>query len=170
MTPESVNTEGAEIKRSLVEALYRQYSKALSTFLARQRLQPDEVADIVQETYCRVQRAGNVEGIRDPRAFLFRVASNIRFNERKLRRSSLDKERVDLESVEIPSDAPSAYRSFKGEQDLKIVCAAFDELSDRCREAFVMNRFENRTYPQIAARLGISVSMVENTLRTRSRI
>lgn len=161
MTSEFVSPDAADVKRSLVDALYRKYSEALSNFLSRQHLRPDEVADIVQETYCRVQQAGSVKTIRNPKAFLFRVASNIRFNERKLRRGSLESEQVDLENLDIPSDEPSAYRSFQGEQDLAMVCAAFDELSDKCRKAFVMNRFENMTFVQIAAKLEISVSMVE---------
>lgn len=34
-------------------------------------------------------------------------------------------------------------------------------LPQRTREAFLMHRFESQTYRQIAARLGVSVSMVE---------
>jgi RNA polymerase sigma-70 factor (ECF subfamily) len=102
-----------------------------------------------------------VDEIRNPRAFLFRVASNIRFNERKRRRHTIERDLLDIQSVEIASEEPSAYRSFEGEQDLELVRAAFDELSASCREAFVMNRFEGLTFAQIAVRLDISVSMVE---------
>lgn len=161
MTSESAKPDAASAKRSWVDALYRRYSKALSTFLVRQHVKPDEVAEIVQETYCRIQQVGNVETIRNPRAFLFRIAHNIRFNERQHRRHILERERLDIDSVELASEAPSAYRSFKGEQDLEIVRAAFEALSAPCREAFVMNRFKSLTFAQIAVRLDISVSMVE---------
>lgn len=161
MTSESPLTDPAAAKRSWVDALYRKYSQALSTFLVRQRVKPDEAAEIVQETYCRIQQVGDVETIRDPKAFLFRVAHNIRFNERKHRRSALERDVLDIDSVELPSNAPSPYQTFKGEQDLAIARAAFEELSDACREAFVMNRFRSLTFAQIAVRLDISVSMVE---------
>lgn len=161
MTSEFAKSDAADAKRSLVDALYQKYSQALWTFLLRQRVKPDEVADIVQETYCRIQQAGHVDTIRNPRAFLFRVASNIRFNERKRRRCSLEQDLLDIERVDVPSEEPSAYRSFQGEQDLELVRVAFEELSDTCREAFVMNRFEGLTFTQIAVRLDVSVSMVE---------
>ncbi len=161
MTSEFAKPDAADAKRSLVEALYRKYSEALTTFLARQRLRPDEVADIVQETYCRIQQVGDVDTIRYPRAFLFRVARNIRFNERKRRRSNIEQDLLNIETVDVPSNEPSAYRSFKGKQDLEIVRTAFNELGNTCREAFVLNRFENLTFAQIAARLDISISMVE---------
>ncbi|MEP7247313.1 MAG: sigma-70 family RNA polymerase sigma factor [Gammaproteobacteria bacterium] len=141
--------------------MYRRYSKALSIFLARQRIRPDEVADVVQETYARIQQVEDVDAIRNPKAFLFRVACNICFNERKRRSKTLEQDWLDIEVIDPPSEAPSAYRSFKGEQDLEIVRAAFDELGEVCREAFIMNRFANLTFGQIAKRLEISVSMVE---------
>lgn len=161
MSSDLAKPDAADAKRSLVDALYRRYSEALSTFLTRQRVRPDEVADIVQETYCRIQQSGNVDRIRNPKAFLFRVASNIRFNERKRRRSTIEQHQLSIEAVDIPSDEPGPYRSFKGEQDLETVRAAFDQLSATCREAFIMNRFESLTFVQIADRLDISVSMVE---------
>src|SRR5262245_20026387 len=128
MTSEVAKPDAAAAKRSLVDALYQKYAKALSTFLVRQRVKPDDVAYIVQETYYRVQQAGRVEEIRNPRAFLFRVANNIRFNERKRRRNTIEREALDIESLELASDTPSAYRSFKGEQDLELVRVAFEEL------------------------------------------
>lgn len=161
MTSESVKSAAASDKRALVDTLYRKYSEALSRFLARQRVTPEEAADIIQETYCRVQQVGDVNTIRNPRAFLFRVAFNIRFNERKRRRSAFEQDLLGIEDIEIASEEPSAYRSFLGEQDLKRVRAAFDELSEPCRQAFVMNRFEGLTFAQIAKRLGVSISMVE---------
>ena len=161
MVSKLIDANAADARRSLVDALYRRYSRALSAFLVRQRVRPDEVADIVQETYFRLQQAGRVESIRNPRAFLFRIACNIRFNERKRRRNHIERDALDIESIEIPSEQPSAYRTFQGKQSLQIVRAAFEELSDSCREAFVMNRFEGLTFSQIAARMEISVSMVE---------
>lgn len=161
MSAEFSKSDAMAAKRNFVDALYRTYSEALSRFLARQRVRPDEVADIVQETYCRIQQVNDVDAIRNPKAFLFRVASNIRFNARKRHRNAVEEDLLDIEGIDIPSDEPSAYRSFMGEQDLKRVRAAFDELGDSCREAFVMNRFEGLTFAQIATRLGVSVSMVE---------
>jgi len=159
--PPKPDTKEAVRKRILIDALYRTYHGALRQFLARYCRNRDEVADIVQETYCRVQRAGNVDQIRNPKAFLFRVASNVWLNERKLLRNELERATPDLEGLEIASDDPGPYRSVMGEQELSLVRAALDELPPTCREAFVMNRFQSMTFPQIATELGLSVSMIE---------
>lgn len=148
-------------KRTLLDALYRQYNSALRKFLGRRRLSRDEVADIVQETYCRIHQAGYVDRIRNPKAFLFRVANNVWLNERKLSRGGAEDGAVDMESIEITSDEPGPYRSLMSEQEFAIASAALDELAPNCRDAFVMNRFENMTFAQIALELGLSVSMIE---------
>lgn len=160
MTTDLVHSDTGDARRAFIDALYRKYSRALWKFLARQRLSRDDVADIVQETYCRIQQAGNVDAIRNPKAFLFRVANNVRLNKQKLRRN-VGQEPLDIDSIDIASDEPGPYRSCKGEQELAVVRAAFEELAPKCREAFVMNRFENMTFAQIAVELDLSVSMIE---------
>ena len=148
-------------KRTLLDALYRKYNAALRAFLARHRLNRDEVADIVQETYCRVLKSGELETIRHPRAFLFQVASNVVLNAAKHRRSVGEDDALDVSSAEIVDEQPSPYRRLKAEQELAIVRAALTELAPKCREVFVLNRFENRSYSEIAEELDLSVSMIE---------
>jgi RNA polymerase sigma factor (sigma-70 family) len=144
-----------------LEALYRKYSQALHRFLARCHVQRDDVQDIVQETYCRVLNSGELERIRYPRAFLLRVARNVALNAAKHRRTAGDYDAVDVSDVELEDGQPSPYRRLKAEQELTIVRAALTELSPKCREVFVLNRFEYRTYGEIAQELGLSVSMIE---------
>lgn len=144
-----------------LDALYRKYSEALRRFLVRRRVKRDEVADIVQETYCRVLKSRELQTIRHPRAFLFQVASNVVLNAAKHRRTVGEDDAIDDSSAEIVDEQPSAYRRLKAEQELAIVRAALAELPDTCREVFVLNRFESRSYSEIAQELDLSVSMIE---------
>jgi RNA polymerase sigma factor (sigma-70 family) len=148
-------------KRTLLDALYRKYNSALRKFLVRRHVRRDDVADIVQETYCRVLKSGDVEAIEHPKAFLFQVANNVVRNAAKHRRSGVEDDAVDTESVEADDERPSPYRRLKAEQELAIVRAALEELAPKCREVFVLNRFENLSYSEIAAELDLSVSMIE---------
>jgi len=144
-----------------VDAWYRKYSEALRRFLVRRHVRTDEVADIVQETYCRVLKSAEAQTIRHPRAFLFQVANNVVLNAAKHRRGGPEDETVDVERVEALDEQPSPYRRVKGEQEWAIVRAALEELAPKCRQVFVLNRFENRSYSQIADELDLSVSMIE---------
>ncbi len=142
MTVKIADTRAEDIrKRTLLDALYRKYSAALRTFLVRHHVRRDDVADIVQETYCRVLKAGELEAIRDPKAFLFRVASNVVLNAAKHRRSEVEDPAVDIDILETDGEKPSLYRELEAEQELAIVRAALEELAPRCREVFVLHRF-----------------------------
>jgi RNA polymerase sigma factor (sigma-70 family) len=146
--------------RNQLDALYRSHSGALLRFLARQRVSRDEAQDLVHEAYVRVQQSGDVGGIRHPKAFLFRVVSNLLFNSLK-RRRLLGITPLPAECPELVDEGTAPQRALDAERELAIVRAAFTELPAKCRLAFVMNRFEDMSYPQIARELNVSVSMVE---------
>jgi RNA polymerase sigma-70 factor (ECF subfamily) len=162
MSAEIAETQAEDArKRTLLDALYRKYSSALRKFLVRRHVNQADVADIVQETYCRVLKSGEVESIHHPKAFLFKVANNVARNAAKHRRRGVEDDAVDIEDIEVNDEGPSPYRRLKAEQELAIVRAALEELAPKCREVFVLNRFEHLSYPEIAAELDLSVSMVE---------
>ena len=148
-------------KRTLIDGLYRKYSQALRKFLVRRRVSRDDVADIVQETYYRVLKSGGVETIQHPKAFLFRVASNVVLNAKKHTRGGVEEGVADMENLEVNDETQSPHRRLQAEQELAVVRAALEELSPKCREVFVLNRFENLSYAEIAAELDLSVSMIE---------
>lgn len=148
-----------------LEALYRQYAQPLLRFISRQNINHEEAREIVQETYCRLQQVPEIETVEFPRAYLFRTAINLaRDSKRQRRRQYAVADAGDPgvpEMADVPSEAPTAYQVLKAEQELAIIRAAIQELSPSCRRVFVMHRFENATYAQIAQRLGVSVSMIE---------
>jgi RNA polymerase sigma factor (sigma-70 family) len=146
--------------RKKLDTLYRTHSGALLRFLARQRVSRDEAQDIVQEAYFRVHQAGEVAGIRHPKAFLFRVVRNLLLNSLK-RRRVLGIAPLPAECPELVDEGTAPQRALDAERELAIVRAAFAELPLKCRTAFVMNRFDDMSYPQIARELNVSVSMVE---------
>ena len=64
MSVDAVQVEAEDNqKRTLIDALYRKYSLALRKFLVRRHVNQADVADIVQETYCRVLNSGEVESV-----------------------------------------------------------------------------------------------------------
>lgn len=147
--------------RTLLDALYRKYYRPLLRFLSRQRIGTDEAAEIVQETYCRMHQVSNVEALEFPKAYLFRTAANLARDRQRQQRRLQGHEQSDIERLELASDEPGPYRILRGEQELEIARQALAELSPKCRRAFVMNRFQNATYQEIADELGVSVSMIE---------
>ena len=131
-----------------------QYGPGLRRFF-RRRVGPAEAEDMVQDVFLAMSaRQGdpvdNVEG------YLFRIATNL-----IARRQGREAGRPAIEAMlESPEDF-SPERILMSKQDAARVLAAIRNLPPRTREAFIFHRFEEMTYPEIARRLGVSVSAVK---------
>lgn len=77
---------------------------------------------------------------------------------KKFNREILDIEGLLSDRIYIPSD-----RLVESEIRIKII-SAIEELPEKCREIFVLNRNENLKYQEIANQLQISVKTVETQM------
>ncbi len=144
----------AELRRDLIGYVQR-------------RDRAGDVEDIVQEAFARFHRAGHDLAAVDARPLLFVIARNLQLDgwksagREKTRRSADDIHDLDGGPWAIVCEAPSADRRLMARQDLAAAAAVIRALPPKTRDAFLLHRFETMTYRQIAARLGVSVSMVE---------
>ena len=139
------------------------YYQELLNFCARNLKDRETAADLVQEVYARliaVGRDGKV--VEDSRALLYRMARNLMTDDH--RRAALrDHDSFDA----LGEDAvPPACRTMQPEeiyafrQYVQALVAAIESLPPRCREAFILNRFEGLSHQEVAQRMGISRNMV----------
>jgi RNA polymerase sigma factor (sigma-70 family) len=154
--------------QSFLKSLVVENHGALIRFIRRRIGDADEADDIAQDLYCQIARQPHAADIKQPRAYLFRAARNLLYNRSQHRRSinaaghiSID----DATEVDVMSHAPSPEHVTQGRQELVIVEAAIAELSPKCRAAFLMVRFEGRSYKDVAARMGLSVKSIEYYIR-----
>lgn len=138
--------------------LARYYSELLNYF-ARALNDRDAAADVVQECYARVIGMRTQAAVLDLRALLYRTAKNIVVDRhrRALLRDHDDVDELELEAP--PSCEPEAALASRRRTDALL--AAIEALPPRCREAFVLHKFEGLPHAEIARRMGISRNMVE---------
>lgn len=141
------------------------YYKELLGFCTRVLKDRDAAADVVQETYSRflaVEHTGDT--INTPRALLYRTARNLMIDE--YRRGKIHHaESLDAMDEETIADITQVAHShpeadYAAVQYAKAMGAAIDSLPPRCREAFVMSRFDGLSHQEIADVMGISKNMV----------
>ena len=141
------------------------YYKELLGFCTRVLKDRDAAADLVQETYSRFLAAEHAgETIQTPRALLYRTARNLMIDEYRRDRvrqaESLDAMSEDA-LADIAHIAPSHPEAdYAAMQYAKAMSTAIDSLPPRCREAFVMSRFDGLSHQEIADIMGISRNMV----------
>lgn len=111
------------------------------TALAQSRLGSRATAeDLVQDTWLKLENAGSTAPVENPAAFIGQIARNaMRDHFRKEgRRARIDAEVHDL--LWEASDEISAERALIGRESLRAVCAALEELPEKTRRIFLMNR------------------------------
>jgi RNA polymerase sigma-70 factor (ECF subfamily) len=140
-------------------ALFKSQGAGLRRYLARLVASPEVAEDLAQEAFARVYtiQAGD---LRSPRSFLYRTAHNLAMDHMRHRRVAGADPLEDAAADGIAQETPSAEDRIASKQELDIVRAAILELPPKCRMVFMMLRFEDRSYKEIARHMGLSETMV----------
>jgi len=152
--------------------MLERYYQELLNFCSRTLRDRDAAADVVQESYARVlavQRSG--QPVPEPRALLYRTARNLQIDQH--RRSEVRGEALqpDAETSSAELDnlvAPRACEpdtAAESAQAVSAILAAIDALPPRCREAFILHKFDGLPHAEVAERMGISRKMVEQHIK-----
>ncbi|MFC3691581.1 RNA polymerase sigma factor [Chenggangzhangella methanolivorans] len=144
----------------LVRNLQRSEESRLRRFFQRRFRCREEAADATQETFLRMLSLGPETAIDNPQAYLFRVARSVAYAW-SARRAADDLLFDRDAALDLADDQPDAERAVDARQRLRAFSETIAALPPRCREAFVMSRFEGLANSEIALRLGISRNMVE---------
>ncbi len=133
----------------------------MKTFLSRKFGCPVLAEEVAQETWLKVRRLSPPLVVDHPRAYLFKMAANLAVDH--LRSEKTRARHISSESIpeDAPNNTPLPDTALDYQQRLSILRKAVDELPPRCREAFMLHKFEDLSHAEIANRMGISRNMVE---------
>lgn len=142
-------------------ATFHDYYADLVRYLTRRTGDAGRASDIAQETYVRIASSeADMSAVENDRAYLYRVAGNLAVD--SLRREYRQSTWL---SGEEPGDdlvdpAPSPEQVAIGRDDLRRLDAVLDGLPPKARLALLLFRVDGLSHAEIAARLGVSSSMV----------
>lgn len=142
-------------------ALAHRYRPALIRYFRRHLDSADDAEDLAQETLMRLLRTPT--DVANAEAYLLRIASNLlrdRFR-RELSHRTAQHESFEESVHDWPSEVPCGERVYEDRERLQRFLRTLDQLPPRCRQVFLLQRYEGLTYGAIAKRLQISVSAVE---------
>jgi RNA polymerase sigma-70 factor (ECF subfamily) len=156
---EPERSQADELRRLAI----RHYAELLR-FLKRRSPSPEDAADVAQDTFARLSQA-DLRQIREPASFLFTTALNLLRDRARSAHARLAAHAIPAETAELVCPAPQAEVVLDGQQRLRVVERALRELPPKCRAVFVLFHFDGVAQRTIAARLGISISMVEKYVK-----
>jgi RNA polymerase sigma-70 factor (ECF subfamily) len=148
----------------LFAQMWQELRPGLRRHLLRQLGSVDAAEDAVQETFLRMLRYQATEHPGERRALLFRVAANVVADRRRHAKSRRENDHCALDGQELISDVPQPDRNLANHQNLVSLQQAILALPPRCREVFLLHRFEGLSYRDIARRFGTSERTVENQI------
>lgn len=138
-----------------------EYGPALRAYF-RKKAGAAEAEDLVQEVFLAMQARG-VEGIEHVGRYVFRVAANV-MAARNRPGTWRWSEHATLDEL-ILADECSPERALIAKEALEDLLAALKASPPRAAQAFILHRFEQLSYEEIAGRMGVSAKAVEMHIR-----
>src|ERR1700722_14850598 len=156
--PSTVTPPGDRAR--LVSELFRQHNRALVSFLLVHLSNEQEAREVAQEAYVKLLQLDKPEAISFLRTYLFRTAINIAIDlgRRRGRRERIER----LEVFDEWSERASLEQGVLAAQEIDIVRQAIDELKPKCRRAFVLHRFQDRSIAEVAQEMDLTPRMVRS--------
>ncbi len=144
-----------------IARMFVEYGAEIQGYIAKRIRSREDARDLTQEVFARFIRSRHADGCESPSALLYEIATNLIIDRSRRRKSHrVDQHRPydDDETEGIGADPSCVLDSEKRLQQVEAIILG---LPDKCREVFVLSRFEGLSYAEIALRLDISVAMVQ---------
>lgn len=147
-----------------VASMVMPHERFVRAWLRRSQLSLEDVDEVIQDCYCRFAMLDAVEHIERPDAYFFTMARNL--VGRRMKRTKV----VPIEALSesevagLIDETPSPERHVAARMEMNSLRAFVALLPERRRRVVEMRKFEELSQKEIATRLGITESIVENDL------
>jgi len=120
----------------------------------------EQCSDLIQETFMKLWKNCAKVTIGKSKSFLFTVANNLFIDDYRKQQTQIKLKQIPrTNSTSIDGQYEVEMQEFKNKLE-----AAIDSMTEASREVFVMHRFNEMSYKEIANTLGISVKSVEKRM------
>ena len=148
-----------DLTHAKLSTLVEEHGRDLQHFLTRRMGCAETAKDLVQDTFLRMLQASPGQALLNPRAFLFRIATNLVIDHHRRQQH-----RTTLSDTDLPADAPDPCPSVEAvvlsKQQVSLLKKSIEELPPKCRQVFILIKFHHLTHCEVSAHLGISQSTV----------
>lgn len=145
------------------EKLFRSHFKGLTWFAVRYVKDIETAREIVQDVFINLwEKRNTIDPTRPVKSYLASSVYNKSLNYIRDNKK-FDRDILAFENLYPDASYEQTDRLITAELDEKIK-EAINELPEKCREVFVMSRFQNLKYLEIADKLQISVKTVETQM------
>ncbi len=145
----------AENHRYSLLQSFAEHRQALMRFLTRRLGNPALAEDFAHETWVRAAHSPGSAIIGNPRSYLFHIAANLAVDHQQ---------RGERRETERAGDSPLPQNVVLYRSEFARLVRVIEDLPARCREVFLLCRFEGLSHADIADRLGISPNAASSAI------
>ncbi len=145
-----------------IAGLFRRYETNIRAFLKKRVFQREDVEDMVQETFLKAHKVENWEEVKNPEAYLVRVASNVARDKLRRQQKDLIEGSDDITALDVTSGGPNPEQKTEHQQDLIALEQVIAGLTPKVRQAIIFIKIMNLSYAEASKIMGITISTLEN--------
>jgi len=148
------------IKDNKVASIFISYSANIKRYISR-IVYPDDIDDIVQETFVRSYEAELKQEIKYARSFMLKTAKNLALNHINKWDNKYKDSIEDFAAPTVELTTPDFEDEFESKERFLQFCRATEQLSDSVRKTFILKKVYGFSQKEIAQYLNLSESTVE---------
>jgi RNA polymerase sigma-70 factor (ECF subfamily) len=146
--------------QQLLLTRYAVFKKRLAKYLGS----ADLAGDILQDTWLRLERGGELSTVHSPDNYLYSIALNIARNHIQTESRRLSTTEIET-LLEVEDEAPDPGRVLESRSDLQALVAIIAELPERQQAILLAARVDGLSRREIADRFGVSIRFVQRELQ-----
>jgi RNA polymerase sigma factor (sigma-70 family) len=142
------------------DAFVNRFRRPLLQYFRRRGIAPADLEDMVQTVFLRLLRKLQLGDDSLSDAYVFTTASSVLVDHYRRRTSDAGAATVEIDP-DFASEEPDARQILEDRQTLRVMLNSLMGMSAKWRRAFMLHRFDQLSYADIARKMGISASSVE---------
>lgn len=152
--------------RERLAGAFLRHREGLRRFITRLVIKPEDVDDILQETFINAFGVSDLGAIKSPKFYLYVVAR--RTAVREIKRQSMRMMQSIEDAVEAGAEPPAEEAlvddAVFSRMHFETLAGVVAELPPQCRRAFILRKVFGYSHKEISRAMGISISTVEKHL------
>ncbi|HEY8918297.1 MAG TPA: RNA polymerase sigma-70 factor [Chitinophaga sp.] len=153
-------------EQAFMELLFKSFFPLVCKTIYRLVQDTATAEDLAQEVFIRIWNRRSALQEVYFKAYLHRAAINMALDHLDKHKRQGKHLSIEEDMIQLPASSGTAESPHRLKQTTAHIHQAIDRLPEKCREIFILSRFEEMTYREIAATLNISVKTVENQMIT----
>ena len=145
-------------QQNVIEGVFQRNRARIQSLVAGYLRRPQDVEDIVQETFVQSFQAWKQRHIEHPERYLFRTARNLSLKHLAHSSNKVTDFTEDLALPEVIEGKGSLLDELEGSEKFQVFCEAVRELPEKCARVFVLKKVYGLSHDEISEKMGISVS------------